>query len=127
MRLLKFKLNRDHVLCTLEGPSFRFKKGEVTLLPPRYAPAAISIGAEAVDGDEAVNDEIKAEMAREQAATGERLERLRACVQRLVDRNQSGDFTAGGKPNKKKVENLLGGPVGDEELAQVFDLIKQSV
>lgn len=125
MRLMKFKLNRNHVLTTKEGPSFRFIKGEVTLVPPRYAADVLAIGGEPIEGEDAtLAAEVQAEINREKAADVERLERLRAAVGRMVERNQSGDFTAGGKPNKKKVEALVGGPVSEEEIAIVFEQVK---
>lgn len=127
MRLMKFKLNRDFVLVTKEGPSFRFVKGQVTNVPPRYAADVLAIGGEPIEGEDAnLAAEVRAEIEREKASDAERLERLRAAIGRLVERNQSGDFTAGGKPNKKKVEALIGGPVSDEEIAVVFEQVKNA-
>lgn len=128
MSHLKFKLNRDFVLVTEEGPSFRFKKGEPVLIPKRYVSKVVEIGAEAVDSDASDADaEVRAEMEREAAADAQRLDRLRDVLGKMIERNNSGDFTAGGKPNKKKVELMFGGEVSDKEVAAVFEQMKQEM
>ena len=120
MSLVKFKLNRDYVLVTREGPSFRFVKGQTTNIPLKYVKDVIAIGAEAVDEDQAVADQARADTAREAASDVERIARIKEVIIRMTERNNSGDFTAGGRPNKKRVETLVGSQVSEDEIAVAF-------
>lgn len=120
MSLVKFTLNRDYVLVTRDGPSFRFVKGKTTNIPMKYVKDVIAIGAEAVDEDQAVADQAHADAAREAASDIERVAKIKEVILRMTERNNSGDFTAGGRPNKKRVETLVGYQVSEEEIAQAF-------
>lgn len=123
---MKFTLNRDFVLVTKEGPSYGFRKGAPVHVQQRHAHLAISIGAEP-DADSVERAaEIKADIERDAAADRVRVDKIKAAIQKMVERNSAGDFTAGGKPNRRRVENLVGDQVSDNEVALAFQEVKHA-
>lgn len=120
-----FTLNRNHVHVTREGPSFRFVKGgPPTQIPRRYAAEVIALGAEPAPEDAEEATEAKRQADAELAADRERLEKVKSTIRALIERNQSGDFTAGGRPNGKKVSALVGDKVTDAEIDAAFAEVK---
>lgn len=119
------KLNRDHVLVTDSGISIGFKKGEPVPVPVRFMSAAIMIGAEACDDQAAAKMEsIKADRDEATAEAADRLKKVEAGVIALVERNMPGDFTAGGKPNMKQLEKLIGFDATRDEVDHIFLKVK---
>jgi hypothetical protein len=127
MSLVKLTLNRDHVHVTREGPSFGFVKDKPTAVPTRYLAELMAIGAVAVEEDAAAGAQALEDIAREKAADADRLAKIKEVIVRMAERNHSGDFTAGGKPSKKRVETLVGSEVSDAEIAVAFAAAKAGI
>jgi hypothetical protein len=122
---MKFKLNRNYVLTTDSGLSFHFEKDKEVHIPPKFAQLAINIGAEPVEAkDKAEAERIQRETDAETAAATERDRKLVDAVNLIIERNDSGDFTAGGRPNMKTISRLVGFAVEKDELDRVFDKIR---
>lgn len=118
---MKFKLNRNYVHVTKDGPSFRFEKdGEATYVPARYAAEIIGIGGIPSEEDAAEAAAAKSAADKEVAADVARVAKVKEVIKAMHARNQAGDFTAGGKPNPKKVAALVGGEVSQEEIDVAF-------
>lgn len=115
------KLNRDYVMCTPSGLSFGFTKGVPLNVPTKWVGNAMMIGAEPCD-DEAVFEsaEVKAARDAEAAQAAKRASDIEQAVRLLVERNMAGDFTAGGKPNMKAVESLVGYDCTRDEVDHIF-------
>lgn len=124
----QFTLNRNHVLVTLDGISYQFKKGEPTMIQKRHVGLALGIGAEA-HGAEAKEDAKEAEAIaeRERADNVDRLDKVIAAVRILADRQADGDFTAGGEPKLKRVTAIVGEPVSLEEVKVAFEQVKREM
>jgi hypothetical protein len=125
---MKFTLNRNHVHVTKDGPSYGFKKGIPLFVPNKYASEVIAIGAEAVEEDEVEAAELRAQVAREQASDRARVDAIKGAVRKLVGRNASGDFTAGGIPKKRPLEAIAGiGDIAQAEIHTAFAEVKQEL
>ena len=101
----KFVLNRDHVLRTTLGHSISFRKGQPTYVPREVARQAVAIGAECVEGEVKMEDEvvIPVELSQE-----DRNEKILEALAVLKKRNGPDDFTGNGKPSLKAIEDLVG-------------------
>lgn len=118
---MKMTLNRNYVLPTPAGLHFRFVKGEATEIPAKFVQLALNIGAEAVAEARAEADAIQAETDKEVLEEARRAQKLRKAIEEMVDRNHSGDFTAGGRPNLKRLSALVGFDPDRDEVEKVFD------
>ena len=101
---MKFILNRDRTVATRRGHVIEFKKGEPTHVPRECWDEVIAVGA--VSEDELV-EEVKPASS-EPNDMGERLDALFAAFEAIVLRNAPSDFTAGGVPNAKAIQAVLG-------------------
>ncbi len=121
----QMKLNRDHVLVTNSGLSFGFKKGVPLFVPRQYVDIATMLGAEPCDEDTAVEAAAQREQRDAEAAKAARRgSDIEAAIKMLVDRNMPSDFTAGGKPNMKAVESIVGYDCSRDEVDHVFSKVK---
>jgi hypothetical protein len=121
---MKFKLNRDYVHVTKEGPSFRFRKnGPPTLVPQRYVSEILAIGGEPIDNDKESAAEVIKAVEESAKAVVDRKAKIVEVVRTLSERNISGDFTAGGKPRKARVEALVGSEVTVDEINEAFNQV----
>jgi hypothetical protein len=117
---MKLVLNRDYVMVTNSGRSYEFKKGVPTHVPAMFAQAAINIGAEAVSEDKDEANQLMLDADLEEKARLQREPKLREILVSMIERNESGDFTAGGKPNTGKVQKRFGEPVDRAEVEALF-------
>lgn len=106
-----FTLNRNYALSTTKGHSVNFKKGEKTWVPNGIVQEAIAIGAQP---DEPI-DILPPEVEKVHITDEKRRELFFAVFEKLLLRNQRGDFSANGQPHPKKLEEMLGFEVGQKE------------
>lgn len=126
----KMVLNRNYTLNTTLGHCVRFKKGVPTDVPKVIVQQALSVGAEAVD--EAAQKEVDIEAskddpkARSAVPTGdERKGKIKEVLEQIASRNQSGDFTAGGKPKLEAINAELDFKVTTEERDELWTEVIQ--
>lgn len=106
-----FTLNRNYALSTTKGHSVNFKKGEKTWVPKLIVQEALAIGAiceEQLD----VLPETKEQVA---VTDADRKKNIFAAFEKLLLRNNRGDFSASGHPHPKKLEDVLGFDVPAKE------------
>lgn len=122
-----YVLNRNYTHRSLLGHSVEFKKGEPVFVPPILEKEVVAIGAQRVDGENpAVVEEVK--KAEEVLSDEQRKEELYAAFDLIVERNDSGDFTAQGIPTVKAVEKIVGFNVEKKEVAEsyaAYRIVKQ--
>lgn len=114
-----YVLNRNYTHRSLLGHSVEFKKGEPVFVPPILEKEVVAIGAQRVDGENpAVVEEIK--KAEEVLSDDQRKEELYAAFDLIVERNDSGDFTAQGIPTVKAVEKIVSFNVDKKEVVDTY-------
>lgn len=114
-----YVLNRNYTHRSLLGHSVEFKKGEPVFVPPILEKEVVAIGAQRVDGDNpAVVEEVK--KAEEVLSDEQRKEELYAAFDLIVERNDSGDFTAQGIPTVKAVEKIVSFNVDKKEVVDTY-------
>ena len=114
-----YVLNRNYTHRSLLGHSVEFKKGEPVGVPPILEKEVVAIGAQRVDGENpAVVEEIK--KAEEVLSDDQRKEELYAAFDLIVERNDSGDFTAQGIPTVKAVEKIVSFNVDKKEVVDTY-------
>ena len=114
-----YVLNRNYTHRSLLGHSVEFKKGEPVFVPPILEKEVVAIGAQRVDGENpAVVEEIK--KAEEALSDDQRKEELYAAFDLIVERNDSGDFTAQGIPTVKAVEKIVSFNVDKKEVVDTY-------
>lgn len=109
-----FTLHRDYILRTTKGHSIEFKKGQKAWVPPMCVPDVVAIGAVADNAED--GDVLPAEVAPQRFIEGAEREKLiHDAFEKLIARNERGDFTASGMPHAKKVEAIVGFEVSNKE------------
>jgi hypothetical protein len=125
---MKMQLNRDYVHVHASGISVAFQKDVPVYVPPRLVQDIIGIGGVAVDaagrGTEA---EAYANIERTRTEADEREPKIEAGIQALLARNQRGDFTAGGKPNRNVLMSVTGLDVSEKELEPLWEKAKKAL
>ena len=122
-----FTLNRDYVLVTLAGRSYGFTKGVPLEVPAQFAAQAVAIGAEPAPENAVEVAQIKAASDAAQKDLQSRGSRIEAAIRIFIERNMPGDFTAGGRPNLKKLATEVGFEVEREEMEEAFASVKQKI
>lgn len=108
-----FTLNRTYLLSTTKGHSVNFYKGVRTWVPAGIVPEAVAIGAIPEEEVDVLGpDETKQEPA---MSMEKREEIVFAAFEKLLLRNQRGDFQASGQPHPKKVEEICGFSMSEKE------------
>lgn len=121
---MKFVLNRDFVLTTLDGLSYGFEKGKPVFVAPKHAALAVAIGAEPLPEDAADAEAATVEVKAAQAAEAARPQKILDEVRAIVKRNNPDEFTAGGRPNLRKLGRTLGFEVTAEELDKAWEALR---
>jgi len=98
--------NRDVEVRTVLGHVIRFKKDQPKFIPVEVRPMLINYGILPVDPDAEEEEEAAPVAALD--TTLSRDEQLDAAVQLVRKRNDPDDFTAGGIPSKKALEDITG-------------------
>lgn len=121
---MKLMMNRDFVMVTTVGPSYGFTKGVPLDVPTKFVQQALNHGAEAVEADKDAAKKVQDETDAAAAEALKRRPKLAEILKTMIEKNQSGDFNAGGKPNRDRVKKLLGDDVDQQELETVFAEVK---
>lgn len=110
----KMVLNRDYTLDSIYGHSIKFLKGVPALVTPMLHSAALAIGADFVDGADAVVEDDAGPV--EPMDPGERAELLMKIMYKLYDKNDRDDFTGAGAPSVPAVSREFGWKITSNEL-----------
>ena len=122
-----FTLHRNYSMSTTAGYVIDFKKGEATWVPPACVPVAVSIGAQPVDATIADVDILPPEPKASVALTPEQKQKLFSdAFEKMLLRNNRGDFTASGLPHLKQLETVLGVPVSQQERDEYWTKYNES-
>ena len=119
----EYVLNRKYALRSINGHIINFEKGVPVWVPPVVEKEALLIGATPVDGPKDIlnpEDEIKPEMPAD-----ERKEKILGVFEKLIKRNERGDFSGQGLPNLKVVEKMAGFIVSAKERDALWLGMKQ--
>lgn len=117
-----FTLHRNYSMSTTTGHVIDFKKDEATWVPNVCISIAIGIGARPVDATIAEVDVLPAEVKASAPMTSEQKQKLFSdAFEKMLLRNNRGDFTASGLPHLKQLETLLGFPVSQQERDEYWD------
>lgn len=112
--------NRNFTLTTTLGHSVRFEKGVPKDIPREILPQAMAAG---VLPSEELAPEPEDGLPKAPIDTGERQLKIRSAIEKLIARNQRGDFTAAGLPRVSQVTALVGFDVISKEVAAVMQQI----
>ena len=101
-------LNRNFTVRSTLGHMLTFKKGEPLPVPLIMVRTCAEVGAARVDGADALTHEEDAVPMIQTADPGARMQDVRAALERIIERNDRDDFTAGGVPIVKNVSAEVG-------------------
>lgn len=112
-----FVLQRDRVVGNISGHFIGFKKGEPVYVPKEMWAEVQAIGA--VPQGDLPQDEV-IEVVPALDATEREAAYFKA-FEKLIERNERGDFTASGLPNAKMLEKFLDFTVVNKERDIMWD------
>lgn len=115
---VKMVMNRDYILRTNLGHSVRFIKDEPVNVPLIIEETAAQYGAVRVDGQPAFKQE-EAKPA-QPVDPAKRMIDVRAAIDKIVEKNKSTDFTAGGTPKVAAVSQVAGYKIDQVEVAKAW-------
>ena len=100
-------MNRNVTITSTLGHMITFKKGVPTGVPSIMVRTCAERGAEKSDGENVL---LEAEEVKETQPVdpGQRLEDIRAAMEKIVERNDVNDFTAAGIPSVPAVNKEVG-------------------
>lgn len=126
---MQMQLNRDYVHVSLSGQSIAFKKDTPTFVPPRLVREIVALGGTAAENGPDREAEVKAlaEISLAQLEDATRGPKIVEAINTMLARNQRGDFTSGGRPNLKTLFNMTGIEVSPEELAPIWEPIRNKL
>lgn len=103
-----------NVMLAEAGHVVTFAKGETKFVPPALRQLALAKGLEPEEGAGIVKDVAPDDSARKEA--------VMAAMRKIAERNDSGDFTAGGSPKVHAIQALTGGakPADANELLELW-------
>lgn len=102
-----FTLHRNYSMSTKAGHVIGFMKGVKTWVPPAIVADAVAIGAQPVDRTDET-EVIPTEIEASQLSAAEKRAKYFESFEKMLTRNQRGDFTASGLPHAKILEGMLG-------------------
>jgi hypothetical protein len=113
------KLNRNKTVASTLGHMITFYKNVPMEVPSVMVRSCAEIGAERVDGKDAIVEETKVAV-HQPIDPGERLDAVGIAIQEIVDRNDSQEFTAAGMPHVKVVSRIVGYRVDKTEVTAAW-------
>lgn len=129
-----FVANRDVTVTSLKGYSFNFEAGVAQHVPKACHAEMIERGILPVAADGKPDLEQVAELAKEgdpkvrivlaPETNEERADAIRSALLKIVERNNSADFTSGGVPSPASVSSALGWRVDSKEIKPIWQEIK---
>ena len=117
-------LNRNFTLRSTLGHMLTFAKNVPMTVPASMVRACAEIGAERVDGKNALIAEETTTFA-QPVDPGHRLEDIRSTIIDLVETNDSREFTAAGIPKTTVVSEKLGYKVDRTEIATAWQTYQE--
>ncbi len=118
---MKMTMNRDILHVSTMGRSVEFKKGVPIHVPPKMVKEIIALGGTVSEEQDQV--EVKAVLAEIQKDADDaeaRAPAINEAIRAMVERNQRGDMTAGGRPNLNVLAKLTGFTVSSQELEPLW-------
>lgn len=117
-------LNRKFTLSSLAGRVINFEKNKPIWVPPEVVKEALMIGAQGTDEQLDILDEEK--QNKPELDASERESKINDVFQKLIGRDERGDFTASGVPNTKIMAALLGFEVDAKERDRLWTDFKKA-
>lgn len=114
--------NRDVVIETNKGYSFRFKKDVPLYVPPLVREEVLQYGILPVDGELPIVEEVEKPA---EPMGAERNALILEGVSRIIRRREPKDFTAGGVPREDVFEREMGFNAARRELNAAFKKYRQ--
>jgi hypothetical protein len=120
----QFTLHRNYTLRSTKGRSIAFVKDEPTYVPPFMVPEVVAIGGRAVDEDVDIlpDDTEETPLTPEQRAVA-----VREAIEKLVRRNERGDFTGSGLPDVRRLSAEVGFSVHSAERDKMWLAYQQDM
>jgi hypothetical protein len=116
---MKYTLNRDYTLASVNGHPIEFKKGVATHVPPRVKAEAIAIGALPAE------EEDEPEVKKVEIPEGEdRVLLIRTAMEDMAAANVREEFTAAGTPHNKVLSERVGFTVSAQERDKLWAELK---
>lgn len=118
----KMVLNRN--ACITAGMAYIvFQKNIPQEIHPTHVQAAMSLGALPCDeaDKKAVQAAVAVTAANAEPSNTTRMSDIVAAIQKLSERNQPGDYTAGGAPHAKRLQEFTGGEITGAERDEAWD------
>lgn len=115
---VKMVMGRNFILRTTLGHSIRFVKDQPVNVPAVIEETAAQYGAARVDGEESFKEPEK--KPAQPVDPAKRMKDVRAAIEKIVEKNKSTDFTAGGTPKVAAVSNIAGYKVDQTEVAKAW-------
>lgn len=122
VKTVEMVMDRNYTVRSTLGHIITFKKGEPTLVVASMVRSCAEVGARRVDGEEAIKPVEEEDVAQAQQAVdpGQRMDDVRAAIDKLVEKNDVDDFTAGGSPKVASVSEVVGYKIDRTEVARAW-------
>lgn len=118
---MKFTLGRNRIFASVMGHTIEFVKGEATHVPNECHAEVMAIGA--IPEEDIPEQELQANERPRDPTAVERA--VFAVFEKMVLRNDSTEFSAGGMPHPKSLEKHLGWKVDARERDDLWKKFQQ--
>ena len=113
-------LDRNYTVRSTLGHMITFKKDVPITVPSVMVRSCAEVGAKRVDGGDAFVAPKATERPAQPIDPGQRMDDVRAAIERIVERNDVSDFTAGGTPKTPAVTSEAGYKIDHTEVIRAW-------
>ena len=108
IKTVEMVMDRNYTVRSTLGHMITFRKGEPIPVPVIMVRSCGEYGARRVDGDDVFAPPPERPRQKQAVDPSERLADVRGAIERIVERNNSHDFTSGGTPKTTAVTEEIG-------------------
>jgi hypothetical protein len=125
IKTVEMVMNRNFTVRSTLGHMITFEKGVPMPVPELMVRACGEHGATRVDGDDVFAPPPEAPRQKQAVDPGERLADVRAAIERIIERNDVNDFTAGNSPKTPAVSKEVGYKVDYTEVTRAWQQLNE--
>jgi len=125
IKTVEMVMDRNYTVRSTLGHMVSFTKGEPIQVPQIMVRSCGEHGARRTDGDDVFAPPPEAPRQKQAVDPGERLEDVRAAIERIIERNDINDFTAGNSPKTPAVSKEVGYKVDYTEVTKAWQQINE--
>jgi hypothetical protein len=125
IKTVEMVMDRKFTVRSTLGYMISFEKGEPIPVPEIMVRTCGEHGARRTDGVDAFAPAPEAPRAKQAVDPGERMVDIRAAIERIIERNDVNDFTAGNSPKTPAVSKEVGYKVDYTEVTRAWQQLNE--